>query len=87
MTQVDFIQPALFAMQVGLAALWRSWGIEPQALVGHSLGEVAAAHIAGALSLDDAVRVICHRSRLFMRPSAGARWRRWNSPSRMRNAF
>jgi myxalamid-type polyketide synthase MxaE and MxaD len=67
LNEVDVIQPALFAIQVALAALWRSWGIEPQAVVGHSLGEVAAAHVAGALSLEDAVRVICHRSRLFKR--------------------
>jgi len=65
--EVDIIQPALFAIQIALAALWRSWGIEPQAVVGHSLGEVAAAYIAGALSFDDAIRVICHRSRLFKR--------------------
>jgi len=65
--EIDIIQPALFTIQVALAALWRSWGIEPQAVVGHSLGEVAAAHVAGALSLDDAVRIICHRSRLFKR--------------------
>jgi myxalamid-type polyketide synthase MxaE and MxaD len=64
---IDIIQPALFTIQVALAALWRSWGIEPQAVVGHSLGEVAAAYVAGALSFDDAVRVICHRSRLFKR--------------------
>jgi acyl transferase domain-containing protein/acyl carrier protein len=62
---VEIVQPALFAMQVALAALWRSWGIEPQAVVGHSLGEAAAGYIAGALSLQDAVRVVCHRSRLF----------------------
>ena len=62
---VDRIQPALFAIQVALAALWRSWGIEPDAVVGHSMGEVAAAHVAGALSLDDAARVICRRSRLL----------------------
>jgi acyl transferase domain-containing protein/acyl carrier protein len=67
LNEVDIIQPALFAMQVALAALWRSWGIEPQAVVGHSLGEVAAVYVAGALSLDDAVRVVCHRSRLFTR--------------------
>jgi myxalamid-type polyketide synthase MxaE and MxaD len=67
LNEVDIIQPALFAIQVALAALWRSWGIEPQAVVGHSLGEVAAAYVAGALSFDDAVRVICHRSRLFTR--------------------
>jgi myxalamid-type polyketide synthase MxaE and MxaD len=67
LNEVDIIQPALFAIQVALAALWRSWGIEPQAVVGHSLGEVATAYVAGALSFDDAVRVICHRSRLFKR--------------------
>ncbi|MGA2604831.1 MAG: beta-ketoacyl synthase N-terminal-like domain-containing protein [Verrucomicrobiia bacterium] len=67
LSEIDIIQPTLFAIQVALAALWRSWGIEPQAVVGHSLGEVAAAYVAGALSFEDAVRVICHRSRLFKR--------------------
>ncbi len=67
LNEVDIIQPALFAMQVALAALWRSWGIEPRAVVGHSLGEVAAAYVAGALNFDDAVRVVCYRSRLFKR--------------------
>ncbi len=64
-TEVDLIQPAIFAIQVALAALWRSWGVEPTAVVGHSLGEVAAAHVAGALSLDDAARVICTRARML----------------------
>ncbi len=64
LNEIAIIQPALFAMQVALAALWRSWGIEPQAVVGHSMGEVAAAHVAGALSLEDAVRIICCRSGL-----------------------
>ena len=66
---VDVIQPAIFAIQVGLAALWRAWGVEPDAVVGHSMGEVAAAHVAGVLSLDDAARIICHRSRLIRRTS------------------
>jgi myxalamid-type polyketide synthase MxaD len=64
LNEVDVLQPALFAIQVALAALWRSWGIEPHAVVGHSMGEIAAAHVAGALSLEDAARVICSRSRL-----------------------
>ena len=65
--QIDVIQPTLFAIQVALAARWRSWGIEPAAVVGHSMGEVAAAHVAGVLSLEDAARVICRRSRLLRR--------------------
>ena len=70
LNEIDIVQPALFAMQMALAALWRSWGLEPQAVVGHSMGEVAAACVAGALSLEDAVRVICRRSRLI-RPTIG----------------
>ena len=62
---VEVVQPVLFAIAVALAAQWRHWGVEPDAVVGHSLGEVAAAHVAGLLSLDDAARVICHRSRLL----------------------
>jgi polyketide synthase 12/epothilone polyketide synthase D len=57
-------QPAVFGMQVALTALWRSWGIEPAAVVGHSLGEVAAAYVSGVLSLPDAIRVLYHRGRL-----------------------
>ncbi len=62
--EVDVVQPVIFALQVALAALWRSWGIEPDQVIGQSLGEVAAAHVAGALTLEDAARVICRRSRL-----------------------
>jgi acyl transferase domain-containing protein/acyl-CoA synthetase (AMP-forming)/AMP-acid ligase II/acyl carrier protein len=57
-------QPAIFAVQIALAALWDSYGIRPDAVVGQSLGEVAAAYVAGALTLDDAVAVVHHRSRL-----------------------
>ncbi len=63
MNDTAIAQPALFALQVGLAAVWKSLGIEPAAVVGHSVGEVAAAHIAGALPLADALRVIYHRGR------------------------
>src|SRR5215218_4183722 len=67
--EVDVVQPAIFAVQVSLAALWRSWGVEPDAVVGQSLGEVAAAYVAGALTLEDAARVICRRSQLVKRTS------------------
>ncbi|MBT2230736.1 type I polyketide synthase, partial [Nonomuraea sp. NEAU-A123] len=63
--RLDVVQPALFAVMVSLAALWESLGVRPAAVVGHSQGEVAAAYVAGGLSLADAVRVIVLRSRLF----------------------
>jgi myxalamid-type polyketide synthase MxaB len=63
--RIDVVQPALFGIQVALAELWGAWGVVPSAVVGHSMGEVAAAHIAGALPLDDAARIICVRSRLL----------------------
>jgi len=62
--ETQIAQCAIFAVQVALSALWRNWGIIPEVIVGHSVGEVAAAHVAGVLSLDDAIRVIFHRSRL-----------------------
>ncbi|HYJ55796.1 MAG TPA: sulfolipid-1 biosynthesis phthioceranic/hydroxyphthioceranic acid synthase, partial [Mycobacterium sp.] len=72
-TGIDRIQPTLFTMQVALAATMRSCGVRPGAVIGHSLGEAAAAVVAGALSLDDGVRVICRRSRLMSRiAGAGA---------------
>ncbi|MFF2352763.1 sulfolipid-1 biosynthesis phthioceranic/hydroxyphthioceranic acid synthase [Kitasatospora sp. NPDC058115] len=72
-TGIDRVQPTLFAMQVALAAAWRAAGVRPGAVIGHSLGEVAAAVVAGALSLDDGVKVICRRSKLCARlAGAGA---------------
>lgn len=67
MAETQVVQPCLFALQVGLAVLWRAWGIKPEAVVGHSIGEVAALYVAGALSLEDAVSVVFHRSRLMQR--------------------
>ena len=63
--EIDVVQPVLWALQVALAAHWRAWGIEPVAVIGHSMGEVAAAHVAGALTLSDAASVIGRRSRLM----------------------
>ncbi|HLF78587.1 MAG TPA: SDR family NAD(P)-dependent oxidoreductase [Dehalococcoidia bacterium] len=73
MGETEFAQPTNFALQVGLAALWRSWGIKPDAIVGHSAGEVAAAYEAGILSLEDAVIVIFHRSRLQQKATGTGR--------------
>ncbi|MFI5908335.1 type I polyketide synthase [Dactylosporangium sp. NPDC051541] len=64
--RVDVVQPVLFAVMVSLAALWRSRGVEPDAVVGHSQGEIAAAYIAGVLGLDDAARVVALRSRALL---------------------
>lgn len=63
--EIDVIQPAIFAIQLALAELWKSWGITPDAVVGHSMGEVAAAYTAGILNLKDAVQVVCSRSLLL----------------------
>ena len=63
-TRTRVAQPTNFALQVALTRLWASWGITPDAVVGHSVGEVASTWASGALSLDDAVQVSFHRSRL-----------------------
>lgn len=65
--RIDVVQPALFAVMVSLAGLWRACGVEPAAVVGHSQGEIAAVHISGGLSLDDAACVVALRSRLLAR--------------------
>jgi len=62
--RTDVAQPAIFALQIALTKLWESWEIKPTRVVGHSVGEVAAAYCAGIFSLEDAVKVIYHRSRL-----------------------
>ncbi|MER6154414.1 SDR family NAD(P)-dependent oxidoreductase [Streptomyces sp. NPDC001868] len=61
--RIDVVQPVLFTVMVSLARTWRAYGVEPDAVTGHSQGEIAAAHIAGGLTLEDAVRVVVLRSR------------------------
>ncbi|WP_448330450.1 type I polyketide synthase [Streptomyces sp. DSM 41534] len=69
--RVDVVQPVLFAVMVSLAELWRSLGVVPAAVIGHSQGEIAAACVAGALSLKDAARVVALRSQAIGRVLAG----------------
>ncbi|MFF2412319.1 SDR family NAD(P)-dependent oxidoreductase [Streptomyces sp. NPDC058092] len=72
-TKCSKVQPVLFALQIALAATWRAHGVEPAGVIGHSMGEIAAAVTAGALSLKDGARVICRRSALLTRiAGAGA---------------
>ncbi|QTE02384.1 Erythronolide synthase, modules 3 and 4 [Streptomyces cyanogenus] len=71
LARVDVVQPASFAVMVGLAAVWASVGVVPDAVVGHSQGEIAAACVAGALSLEDAARIVAVRSQVIAGGLAG----------------
>ncbi|MFB8408847.1 amino acid adenylation domain-containing protein [Streptomyces albidoflavus] len=70
-TRLDVLQPALFTMAIGLSAVWSSLGLEPEAVVGSSQGEVPAAVVAGALSLEDAARIVALRSQALLRECSG----------------
>ena len=70
MQRTEISQPAIFAMQMALAELWKSWGIQPAAVVGHSVGEIAAACVAGILTLDEAAKIIVLRGRFMNECSA-----------------
>lgn len=72
MSETEVGQPAIFAMQVSLAELWKSWGVNPAAIVGHSVGEIAAACVAGVLNLEEGAKVIALRARFMNECARGA---------------
>jgi acyl transferase domain-containing protein len=75
LSTMDQVQPVLWAVQVALAEVWRDWGVEPDLVIGHSMGEVAAAVTAGALTVAEGAAVICRRSALLAaRRTPGAMW-------------
>lgn len=70
--QTSIAQPALFSIEWAVAKLWMSWGVHPQSLVGHSIGEYTAACLAGVFSLDDALKIVAARGRLMQDMPYGA---------------
>jgi acyl transferase domain-containing protein/acyl-CoA synthetase (AMP-forming)/AMP-acid ligase II/acyl carrier protein len=88
LTQTMYAQPALFAIEYALARMWQSWGIQPTAVIGHSIGEYAAACIAGVFELHDAIKLVAARGRLLQSlPRIGSMFAVLASVSEVQNAI
>ncbi|MFK7734716.1 MAG: SDR family NAD(P)-dependent oxidoreductase [Pirellulaceae bacterium] len=88
MQKTSIAQPSIFAIQVALAGVWESWGIRPSAIVGHSVGEIAAAYLSGALNWEDACKVAFHRGRTMdLASSEGAMLAAGLSPNEVLEAI
>ena len=86
--QTAYTQPALFAVEYALVQLWKSWGIAPDMVMGHSVGEYVAAWVAGVFSLEDGLALIAHRGRLIQSlPQAGTMMSLLASPTRVKEAI
>ena len=86
--QASYAQPAMFALAHALTELWRSWGVEADAVLGHSLGEYAAACAAGVFSVEDGLRLVAERGRLMQNlTSGGAMAAVFTEPDRLAQAL
>jgi myxalamid-type polyketide synthase MxaC len=74
--RTEYTQPALFAVEYALSEVWRSWGVEPTAVMGHSVGEYVAAVVAGVMDVETGMRLVTERGRLMGRLPSGEGWRR-----------